>query len=198
MKQEITIRAAERRDAHIIAEAVAMAIGSEEALRTYCGNDYLAVLTEVARAEQTQYSYRYAFIAQAGDQLIGAIVGYDGAMLGALRAETFDIIERMTGCRPSIPDETEAGEYYLDSLGVRPAYRGKGVGRALIAAFCNNAFMCGYKRVGLIVDTENPTAERLYSSLGFECVGERTFFGHQMRHLQLCSTTAPCPDNTSL
>jgi RimJ/RimL family protein N-acetyltransferase len=48
------------------------------------------------------------------------------------------------------------------------------------------AFEQGYERVGLIVDVDNPNAERLYSSLGFRRVGDKRFLGHAMHHLQAC------------
>jgi predicted GNAT family acetyltransferase len=59
-----------------------------------------------------------------------------------------------------------------------------GVGRALVEAFCNSAYAEGHNRVGLIVDYQNPNAERLYTSLGFKRIGTMLFFGHQMWHLQ--------------
>ena len=180
----IIVRAAKPEDAAIIAHAVAMAIGDEIALSNYCGDDYLAVLTEIARGEATQYAWRYALVAEVEGVPAGAIVGYDGAQLNMLREGTFAVLRTCIGRTPTIADETEAGEYYLDSVGVLPEYRGLGVGRALVAAFCDKAFAEGYERVGLIVDYDNPQAEKLYSSLGFERVGTRLFFGHQMWHLQ--------------
>lgn len=182
--KKIKVRAARRDDAAVIAHAVAMAIGDEEALRRYCGDDYMAVLGEIAAADTTQYSWRYALVAEVDGIVAGAVVGYDGGQLVALRNGTFEVLNRCIGRVPNIVDETEAGEYYLDSVGVVPEYRGRGVGRALVAAFCHNAFMAGHKRVGLIVDYENPNAETLYTSLGFERVGTKLFFGHKMRHLQ--------------
>lgn len=180
----IIVRAARREDADVIARVVAMAIGDEQALRAYCGDDYLAVLTEVARREATQYSWQYAFVAEVAGEVAGAIVGYDGARLGELREGTFAVLRERVGRVPQIADETEAGEYYLDSVGVLPKFRGHGVGGALIAAFCENAYAEGHACVGLIVDNDNPQAENLYSALGFERVGRRIFFGHQMWHLQ--------------
>ena len=182
--RNVLIRPATADDSLIIARAVAMAIGDDEALFHYCGVEYLSVLQEIARTENTQYSWRSAFIAEVDGMAAGAIVGYDGARLEELRANTFAIIERCVGLRPSIPNETEAGEYYLDSVGVLPKFRGHGVGGALIAAFCENAYAEGHACVGLIVDNDNPQAENLYSALGFERVGRRIFFGHQMWHLQ--------------
>ena len=168
----------------MIAQAVAMAIGDEVALREYCGESYLDVLTEVAHSEGTQYSWLNALVAEVDGAVAGAIVGYDGALLGTLREGTFEVIRKHIGRVPTIPDETEAGEFYLDSVGVFPEFRKVGVGRALLEALLNKAFAEGHERVGLIVDTDNPQAEKLYTSIGFSRVGTRQFFGHQMWHLQ--------------
>ena len=189
------VRAATREDAAMIAEVVAMAIGDETALRNYCGENYIEVLTEIARREATQYSWQYALVAEVDGTVAGAIVGYDGAELYTLREGTFATLRDCIGRTPTIVDETSAGEYYLDSVGVLPQFRGLGVGRALIAAFCNKAYALGHKRVGLIVDYENPDAERLYTSLGFRRVGTRPFFTHQMWHLQRCATIANTLNN---
>lgn len=183
-KEKIVVRVAQKEDAPMIARVVAMAIGDEAGLRGYCGEEYLAVLMEIASAEQTQYSYQNTLIAEYEGVVAGAVVGYDGAKLNELRSGTLSIIEEFTGCIPSIVDETEGGEFYLDSVAVLPRFRGLGVATALIDAFVERAFALGAERVGLIVDKENPDAERLYYSRGFVEVGERMFFSHEMRHLQ--------------
>lgn len=188
MKTKIKVRTATQADAEIIAQAVAMAIGDEVALRNYCGENYLTVLTEIASRPNTQYSWCYALIAEVDGAIAGAVVGYDGAMLRELREGTFAIVRQHTGRVPAIADETQAGEYYLDSVGVLPKFRGREVGRRLIAAFCDKVFSERGQCVGLIVDFDNPQAEKLYSSLGFRRVGQRLFFGHQMWHLQLHRT----------
>ena len=175
----IAIRPAGIEDSLIIARVIAMAIGDESGLRGYCGEEYMAVLNEIARGEATQYSYQNALIAECNGVVAGAVVGYDGSQLGELRCGTLSIIEEFTGNMPSIVDETEDGEYYLDSVAVLPRFRGLGIGKALV-----NAFVEGAERVGLIVDKENPYAEKLYTSQGFVAVGERMFFNHEMRHLQ--------------
>lgn len=183
-RPHITIRTARPEDAPAIAQAVAMAIGDEVALRNYCGENYLDVLTAIARSEGTQYSWQNALVAECNGMVAGAVVGYDGAQLVELRNGTLAIINQHTGRIPAIADETSAGEYYLDSVAVMPDFRGMGIGGYLVDAFCEEAFARGDQRVGLIVDTENPNAELLYVSLGFECVGECDFIGHRMRHLQ--------------
>lgn len=180
----IITRPARVEDAPMIAQAVAMAIGDPVGLRQYCGEEYLAVLTEIARTEGSQYSWQNAIVAECESRVVGAVIGYDGAMLQQLRNGTLAVIQKMTEHLPSVVDETEAGEYYLDSVAVVPEFRGQGIGMALVRVFCERAFKKGFGCVGLIVDVANIQAERLYLSEGFVCVGERTFFGHRMRHLQ--------------
>ena len=180
-KPNILIRKATQNDALMIAEAVGMAIG-DGSVQGYCGENWLNVLAEVARLESSQYSYNNAFIAEVDGTLAGAIVGYDGAQLPTLREQTLAIINKYNKIDVTI-DETEPGEYYLDSLYVRPEYRKIGVASKLIATFCQNAFNNGHQQVGLIVDFDNPSAEQLYTQIGFRRVGQRTFFGHQMWHL---------------
>jgi len=182
---KITIRSARVEDAATIARAVAMAIGDKEALRAYCGDDYMAVLTQIAATKGTQYSWQYALVAEVDGTAAGAVVGYDGDDLQPLRKGTFAIVRQLTGRVPNIANETEGGEYYLDSVGVLPKFRGLNVGRTLVREFCNKVFATQHNCVGLIVDSNNPQAEKLYTSLGFERVGTRLFFGHRMWHLQL-------------
>ena len=182
----IIIRKATPDDAQFLARVVVMAIRDDEMVKRNCGgDDYLKVLTAVCAATGTQYSYKNALVAQTFDgEKAGAILGYDGAHLQQLRKGTWDIISSYTGFVPEMADETEAGEFYLDSLAVMPAFRGLGVGEKLIQAMTEKAFNEGHKNVGLIVDKENPRAEELYKRIGFGRVGERMFFTHKMNHLQ--------------
>ena len=142
-----------------------MALG-KETMKLYCGENYQDVLEELVRMENTQYSYRNALVADVNGTPAGAIVGYDGARLHELRRPTLRRIEERTGQTfEGVEDETQPGEYYLDSLGVLPEYRRLG-------------------RAGLLVDVENPGAEHLYHTLGFERVETRSLFGHRQWHLQ--------------
>lgn len=183
-QQTINIRAAKKSDATTIAHAVAIAIGDENALRNYCGEDYTTLLKQIAESEKSQYSYLNALIAEINGKTAGAIIGYDGAKLNELRIGTFSIINNALKRTPCIPDETEAGEFYIDSIAVLPEYRGMGIGKQLITAIRDKALSDGHARVGLIVDFDNPRAESLYTSLGFTRVGTRIFFGHKMWHMQ--------------
>lgn len=182
--KQLIIRPATPADASIIASALAMALG-EESMKMYCGEHYRDVLEELARMDNTQYSYHNALVAELNGKPAGAIVGYDGARLHELREPTLRLIQDRTGqVFNNIENETNSDEYYLDSLGVLPEYRNLGIGGKLLTALRDKAFSQGYARAGLLVDTENPKAEHLYRSLGFQRVEVRKQFGHEMWHLQ--------------
>lgn len=175
---EITIRKAAIGDAELIATVVCMAVGYGREHPIY------PVFRELAQREVAQYSYRNTLVAEVDGVAAGALVGYDGAQLKELREPIFGLLERHLDSPPKIEDETEAGEFYLDSLGVLPRFRGLGVGRRLLTTMRDKAFAAGHERVGLLVDFDNPRAEQLYTSLGWRRVGEKRFLGHPMWHLQ--------------
>ncbi|MBO5086372.1 MAG: GNAT family N-acetyltransferase, partial [Paludibacteraceae bacterium] len=122
-------------------------------------------------------------IAEVEGSPAGVIVAYDGARLEELRSETMRIIRKYKPDFTVSEDETEPGEYYIDTLCVLPQYRKMGIATKLIAAIHEKALAEGHAQLGLIVDFDNPTAERLYTNLGFHRVGTRIFAGHKMWHL---------------
>lgn len=64
-----------------------------------------------------------------------------------------------------------ADEAELLSIGVRPAYRRLGVGRALVVALA--ACVPRARAMFLEVGEDNPSARGLYASMGFAVVGRR-------------------------
>ena len=180
---EIKIRPAFAADAPIIAQAVAMAFG-EVCAALLCGAEYLKVLEAVAAADGTQYSYRNALVAEVGGDVAGAVVGYDGALLETFRSGTVSVVSKFYPGFQLPDDETQAGEFYIDSLGVLPQFRGCGVGKRLLMAMAGKGFVLGCSKVGLIVDFENSGTAEIYRGCGFHPVGEKLFYGHKMHHLQ--------------
>jgi len=65
------------------------------------------------------------------------------------------------------------GEAEILTLAVEPRARGKGLGRALIAAMATHALELGAGSIFLEVGDDNPAALALYAGLGFERVGQR-------------------------
>lgn len=179
--------------APLIGRAVTMAIGDELTLQlagdAHTAADVEALFTSLARRDDTQYSYRntLAAVDEVTGEVMGLVVGYDGAGLVAMRrvffAEAAEQIGMVVEGDPdSIPGETSDDEFYLDTLAVFPAFRGRGVARALIGALRERAKKTG-KPVGLLVDTGNHRARALYESVGFRQVGEREFAGELMDHM---------------
>lgn len=178
-------------DAPIIAEAVMGAVGEDICIGLAGSKERLPLVTEtferLAADDHAQYSYRNALIARTEDgTAAGVIVAYDGARLHELRPRFIEVANEVLGMSMSdkdFVDETDSSEYYLDSLYVRPGYRGKGVATALIEAAVNLARNSG-KPSGLLVDPDNPKARELYERLGFVEAGRRPFARISMYHMK--------------
>jgi [ribosomal protein S18]-alanine N-acetyltransferase len=114
--------------------------------------------------------------------------GDDAAVLASLHASAFPdpwteraICELLAG--PGVfvfftPDgfimgREAGGEAEILTLAVRPAARGKGLGRTLIAAMAAHALRLGAGSIFLEVSDGNPVALALYAGLGFVRVGQR-------------------------
>ena len=80
-----------------------------------------------------------------------------------------------------------ADEAEILTLAVRPAARGKGLGRALLQAAINKARGLGAVTMFLEVGADNPHALALYAGLGFVKVGARKAYydGRDARVLRL-------------
>ncbi len=76
------------------------------------------------------------------------------------------------GLVASMPHEEDPSVLYLYSMWVRPAFRGRGYGEALVAEVVAWAREHGWARVRLRVMLDNAVARRLYERLGFRGDGE--------------------------
>ena len=177
-EMNVKIREASSSDAPFIALIVCMALDGDTTHPLY------ELFKKLAARDDAQYSYCNTLIAEVGGIPVAAVVGYDGGELHRLREPLFALMREMLGHTIDIEEETQAGEFYVDSLAVLPEYRGCGIGRMLLGAMCERAADRGFGRVGLLVDFEKPSAEKLYWSLGFERVDATTFLGHRMWHMQ--------------
>ena len=110
-------------------------------------------------------------------------MGYDGKDLHRLRRRFQEAaMADWQMDYSNMDDETAEGEFYLDSLAVYPHYRKRGIASQLLNRFISHAASLGLP-AALLVDKGNPSAERLYTSLGFEYCNDATWGGHAMRHL---------------
>ena len=138
-------------------------------------------ITLIAASEETIYSYENTLVAEIDGKVAGAMCAYDGADYQRLKQPIVDALG--SDCGFAKIKETEAGEFYLDSVGVLPEYRGRGIASRIIEAQCERAASLGHKVAGLIVDIDKPQVEALYSRLGFTYLDDKDFFGHTMKHM---------------
>ena len=65
---------------------------------------------------------------------------------------------------------------YVAEVGTRPKFRRRGVARTLVEEVSNLGQQMGIPYVGLMTSWENEAARTLYTSLGYQAVGERRGF----------------------
>jgi ribosomal protein S18 acetylase RimI-like enzyme len=180
------IRQANHTDAEILAELILYAM--EDIVYAFMGiRDYEMAkkfMHHFTALEMNQYSYQNCWVAEVNGKVIAAVNVYDGENLISLRMPIIHYLKAFFG-RDSIPeDETQAGELYIDSLGVNPEYRGKGVATQLLGFIIDKFAIKQDIVLGLLVEYENEDARRLYTKLGFTSVGTKTLTGKSMEHLQ--------------
>lgn len=190
-KQEIKIREANINDAEAIAKCLLLAM--RDIVYAFVGTmDPLiaeSFMYGFARREDSQYSYRNCWVAESQGEVVGVANVYDGGMLDVLRRPVFDFIKKTFNKEMVMADETEAGEYYIDCIGVDPHQQGKGIGTLLLKFLIEEFALKRKLTLGLLVDEDNPKAKQLYSRLGFKVKGDKWLLGKRMEHLQL--TAAP-------
>ena len=192
----IEIREATKAQAADIARLIMMAMTDDCCLH-FCGvghglEDFYKMMTSLVEREDSQYSYRNTLVAIADEKVVGAAVSYDGGKLHELRQAFIQSAnEYLDKDHSEMDDETQAGELYLDSLAVLPAYRRQGIAQRLLIATRERAHLLHLPRVGLLVDKGNPDGEALYTKVGFVYLNDNLWGGHAMKHLVL-----PCQRNS--
>ena len=177
------IRPATPTDASAVAPLMFQAM--EEIVYKMIGKDHkeeaIALLQKLFEQEDNQYSYKNAWVYEEEGAVIGSIIAYDGAHLHRLRAPVLALIRSSYGIDIVLEDETAAGELYIDTLSVLPTAQGRGIGSQLVRHLCK----VSTQPLGLLVDVNNPEAERLYSRLGFEYANHQELAGGRYKHLTL-------------
>ncbi len=180
------IRSATKGDASAIAHLLFMAM--EDIVYAFINQkkhgEALAFLEYFVSKENNQYSYENIFVAEVEGNVVGAINVYDGGRLDELRQPVLEHLERHYSNKITVEDETEAGEWYLDTLGVNPEYRGMGIGGKLIHHVIQHFRDSKNSKLGLLVDEDNPRAFQLYTKLGFAQQKSKTLVGKRLNHLQ--------------
>ena len=147
--------------------------------------DFHQLMKRLIMRKDSQYSYRNTLVAVTDSgEVAAACVSYDGALLRKLRQPFIEEALATFGRDYSgMKDETAAGELYIDSLCVDKTFRRQGIAGLLLNATIEKGRTMNLP-TGLLVDTGNPKAERLYHHIGFSYVDDSEWGGHKMKHLQ--------------
>ncbi len=142
-------------------------------------------LVELIRQEDNQYSYQNITVFKnRANEIVGMVNIYDGANLNKLRKPVLNLLKSKYNRTINPQDETSAGEFYIDTIAVFPAFRGFGIGQQILDYVIDEFAIKQNKTVGLLVDLTNPNAKRLYVNKGFIKVGEKQLMNEYHEHLQ--------------
>jgi len=132
-------------------------------------------------AQWQDYLARIADVAARAQHTVVLVVLVDGVIAGTTTIELDQHIEE--GWRePVAPDEA-----HIRMLGVDPAYRRRGAGRALMEATIALALDRNRSRITLETTAQMHAAHRMYESMGFVAHGGKevqpglTFLSYELR-----------------
>ena len=137
------------------------------------------------RLEQENTSFHFSW---------GAIAELDGAIAGGIHAYPVDL-EDTDPPDPFIPSDrfpyfapfeglTLPGSYSINAIAVEPAFKSKGVGRALLEHAMATAAEARFQTISLLALEDNHAARRLYELLGFSEQARRTTVPHPALRFQ--------------
>lgn len=180
------IRKAKSEESKTIAPLILLAM--EDIVYSFIGENSkekaTKFLNSLIQEKSNQYSYENCWVADIKNKIVAVAIVYDGSKLKELRKPVEEKVKTMFNKHFSPEDETEKGEYYIDSVGVHPNQQGKGIGSKIFRFLIDEYVYRREKTLGLLVDKNNPEAKKLYVKLGFEVVGEKNLEDKTMEHLQ--------------
>ena len=187
MTLKMTIRKARADEAEPI--AILLMLVLENMVYKFIGEtDYTKAkefLVYFLEKEHNQYSFQNCYVAERENEIIGVVNLYKGADLNKLRKPILEYSSHYYSTEIHVEDETQAGEYYIDTIAVRNIEQRKGIGSKLLNHLIDVFVFQQQQTLGLLVDENNPKAKKLYLKLGFECVGTKSLLGHNLNHLQI-------------
>ncbi|RZK19752.1 MAG: GNAT family N-acetyltransferase [Pedobacter sp.] len=180
------IRHAEPADAIAVAPLIIQAMGAlaNKFSNTNDSGKTLSLFEYFVTQKNNQYSYENTLVFVEREEILGSLNAYDGSKLIELRKNFTDYLRsnnNLTDLRTE--EETQTGEFYLDTISVTPSAQGKGIGKQLIKAGIAWAQKLGHQQVGLLVEVNNEKAMNLYCSQGFNIQNKKKFMGELYHHM---------------
>lgn len=180
----ISIRQALPKDASFIAPLIYDAIG--EIANRLTGERETAhiidALQTLVEQMDNRHTYTNTFVALESDSILGIVVLYDGKQ-GALLDRQLEQWLATKNAHASLDREAHDDEYYIDTICVSEAARGKGIGTLLLEFAEETARALGYKKISLNVEVEKLSARRLYERMGYVITGPWTIINEPFHHM---------------
>ncbi|MDO9300859.1 MAG: GNAT family N-acetyltransferase [Anaerolineales bacterium] len=176
------IRPARQNDAAFIAEMMYLSMGGlADYLFENIRQPVAALMKNLVARNTGRFGFEIAFVAEAEEKPVGALVSCAGARLAALNLSVLPNIFSVMGAIPalnflwrgySLPGSVEAekDEYYLSNVGVHPSAQGQGIGSRLLAYAEQIARTSRLAKCSLVVGLHNVNAFRLYQRTGYQVV----------------------------
>lgn len=141
------------------------------------GRTAIQILEQFVKGDHNRFSHRHVRVAESGGQVVGIATIVPAVELND-EADYDSILNvwaqlRRTLAHRLILDRVlehayPANSFYIANLAVHPAYRGRGIGTQLLLHCITEAKASGANQVFISVDINNPRAQKLYESLGFQ------------------------------
>jgi ribosomal protein S18 acetylase RimI-like enzyme len=171
----------ERHDPQAVAQLIYES--APELFRLLFGRTAVGVIQTLVRRSHNRFSYRYVYVAETADQVVGIATLLPASRLNQ-NTDYQSVLNVWLRFRRQIADwlilnrvlkrHYPADSCYIANLAVHSAHRGQGIGTQLLRHCIAHATQTGAKQIFISVDIDNPRAQKLYESLGFQVVAVKT------------------------
>lgn len=144
------------------------------------------LLEKAFEIPEYRYSYAHTLVYEQNGEILGIAVGFPAALEATIDdalTPLLKLIDLPESTRFFVDKETQAGEWYLDTLAVAPHAQGQGIGSQLLKALPELLRQKGESKMSLSVDLNNPDARRLYEKMGFEAADNLMIGAHEYTHM---------------
>lgn len=169
------IREAKKEDARAVASFIAMA--ESEMVHHFTGTtdpekSVDALLEFILSPVPNRYSLGNNLVAEIDGQAVASAIAFPADSQPELDIPIIEAMNRRGYNLERLFFEGEPGTFYLSTMGVNPAYRGRGVGSTLMQAAQDKGKRLGFKEASLLVSKGKPKVQALYERTGFKVVAD--------------------------
>lgn len=164
------IRQARPEDADAVAAAIVAAEGEMILFFTGVSDPEKAanVLKKfVLSPTPSRYSLENNLVAVLDGRAVGAAMSFPADSQATLDLPILEAVRARRIALDRLAPEGEPGTWYVSTMGIDPACRGRGIGSALLQASIEKGKAAGYEKSSLLVARDKPRVRELYERLGF-------------------------------